>query len=174
MSLRLDLTGFYNQFPNHTSDKDGTAITYTVEDSDYRIYQPTQSGNVFTINLDHIRGDATDDHATLIVEFDDTKGCIKSYSGTWTAGNDGYVIPKQVIELVDTGAEILGAVGAIETAGISEEAAQAVVADFDTFCKLFNFISKQIVKLSDDGGRFYFTAVGCHAVVRLGTSVSVA
>lgn len=175
MHLSIDLNAFYNQFPNASSDKGGDAIKYTVEDSDYRIYKPSGKDDdhwTIVVKLDHIRGGATDDHAEIDVTFN-TDASIKSISGTWKAGNDGYTIPKVVIDTVDTSAEILGAVGAIETVGISEEVANSIVAAFDGFCKLFNTLSPMIVKLSDDGGRFYFMAVVCHTINRLSSSISV-
>jgi hypothetical protein len=119
-----------------------------VEDSNYRVYDPSWNNDALEIKIDHIRGGAT-------------------------AGNDGYTIPKIVMEVVDTSAEILGAVGALETLGISKEAANGAVAAFDGFCKLFNTLSPWLVGRSDDGGRFYTLAVVCHAVNRACSSVSV-
>ncbi|WP_019990392.1 hypothetical protein [Rudanella lutea] len=175
MSLSLNIGQFNSLFPDAESDKDGEAIKYTVEDSDYRIYNPTwQSGQpVLVVKMDHIRGGATDDHVELHITFDTSNASMVSIEGTWEAGNDGYQIPKVVIEVVDASAEILGAVGALETAGISEAAAQSAVAVFDGFCKLFNTLSELIVRMSDNGGRFYFTAVVCHTVNRLNSCVSV-
>jgi hypothetical protein len=175
MHLSLDKQLFFSLFPNAESDKGGDAIKYTVEDSDYRVYYPTgKDGDNLTLilKLDHIRGGATDDHAELDITFN-TDASINSISGTWKAGNDGYTIPKVVITTVDATAEFLGAVGALETVGISEAVANSIVAAFDGFCKLFNTLSPMIVKLSDDGGRFYFIAVVCHAVNRLSTSITM-
>ena len=173
MSLTFDLQTFQSLFPDSVSDKNGTAIKYTVEDSDYRIYNPTWSSNntVLTVNLDHIRSGATDDHATLIVTYDSNAG-IESIEGTWTAGNDGYTITKIVITAVDASAEFLGAVGALETVGISEAVANGIVEAFDTFCELFNTLSPIVVNLTDNGGRFYFMAVVCHTVNRMNASVT--
>jgi len=172
-SLKFDLQGFNNLFPSATSAKNNTAIEYTVEDSDYRIYNPQQSADTktFTIKLDHIRGGATDDHIDLSVTFDDF-GVINSISYTWSAGNDGYQIPKTVIKAVDITVEIAGAVGALETAGISEEVAAGILEAFDFCCAAYNKISKIVVNWSDNGGRFYFVAVACHTINRLCSSVS--
>ena len=172
-SLKFDLNGFNSLFPSATSAKNNTAIEYTVEDSNYRIYNPQQSADskTFTIKLDHIRGGATDDHIDLTVTFDDF-GVINSISYTWTAGNDGYQIPKTVIKAVDITVEIAGAVGALETAGISEEVAAGILEAFDFCCAAYNKISKIVVNWSDNGGRFYFVAVACHTINRLCSSVS--
>lgn len=171
MKLSFDLGLFTSLFPN--SDLSTDKVEYTVEDSNYRVYNPSWKDGALEIKIDHIRGGATDDHANLSLTFDPTDARLTSISGTWQAGNDGYTIPKVVIETVDATAEILGAVGAIESAGISEEVANAVVAAFDGFCKLFNTLSPILVGLSDDGGRFYTMAVVCHTVNRACSSVSV-
>lgn len=171
MKFSFDKSLFKSLFPNATVSSD--KVEYTVEDSKYRVYDPSWSGEVLEIQIDHIRGGATDDHAYLELTFDSTDAHLTSIAGTWKAGNDGYTIPKVVIEAVDATAEILGAVGAIETLGISEEVANGVVAAFDGFCKLFNTLSPILVGLSDDGGRFYTMAVVCHTVNRACSSVSI-
>ncbi|TDB64065.1 hypothetical protein [Arundinibacter roseus] len=176
MSVTFNQQNFTSLFPGAVSAKNGTAIEYTVEDSTYRIYNPSITSNsssatTFDLQLDHVRGGATDDHVQLTVTFNGS-AVVQSVAYTWTPGNDGYQIPKGVIEAVDITAEVLGAVGALETAGISEAAAQEIVETFDTCCKIFNELSTHIVKWTDNGGRFYFLPVVCHTFNRLCVSVS--
>ncbi|MBD2721117.1 hypothetical protein [Hymenobacter armeniacus] len=171
MSLKFNLSTFTSLFPDATVSSDH--VMYEVEDSNYRVYNPSLSGTTLTIKVDHIRGGATDDHAVLTLAFDGGTARLTNLQASWTTGNDGYQIPDVVVKVVDDTAELLGAIGAIETAGISEEAAQVAVAAFDGFCKLFNKLSPLIVGLSDDGGRFYTMAVVCHTVNRACSSMSV-
>lgn len=171
MGLSFDQNKFSTQFPDGKVSSDN--VTYTVEDSDYRVYNPSWKNGELQIQIDHIRGGATDDHVYLSLAFNASDASLSSISGSWKAGNDGYTIPKIVVTAVDVTAAVLGAAGALETAGISEAAAAAAVAAFDGFCKLFNKLSPLIVGLSDDGGRFYTIAVTCHTLSRACASVSV-
>lgn len=173
MSLRFDKNAFTAAFPNATThDK---YIQYTVEDSDYKVHYPKWSSDGLTasMQIEHVRAGATDDDVELTVVYDGSTANIASVDGKWNAGNDGYTIPSIVIRVVDDVVEMVGAAGAVETLGVSEEVAADVIVAFDAFAWLFNKLSPIVVKLSDNGGRFYTTAVVCHAVNRLTANVSV-
>ena len=177
MKFSFDKNAFKAQYPDADETKDDKAIEYKVEDSNYRIYYPTvtdKSTSTVTllVKLDHIRGGATDDHVDLTLVYD-TQAQLVSVSYTWEAGNDGYQIPEALITAVDITFDVAGLVGAFETAGISEEVAEATKKVFDVCCKAFNDISKVVVKWSDNGGRMYFIPVVCHTISRLSNSVSV-
>lgn len=171
MSLKFDLNTFKGLYPNSKSYND--YLEYKVEDSQYRVHYPTlKSDNVWSIKLDHIRGDATDDHVDLDIEFN-TDGSIKQIKYSWEKGNEGYQISDKVIKAVDITIEVAGAIGALETFGISEELALDAKEAFDFCAKAFNDISAVVVKWSDDGGRMYFVAVVCHTINRMCSSISV-
>lgn len=173
MSVKFSKSTFKNLFPGATSAKNDTALEYKVEDSKYRIYYPVVSDdNVLYVKLDHIRTDATDDHVNLYAAFD-SKGNLSKIKYNWEKGNDGYQIPDQVIKAVDITFDVLGLVGAFETAGISEEIAEGAKEAFDVCAEAFNDISSIVVKWSDNGGRLYFVAVVCHTLNRLCSSISV-
>jgi len=177
MTFSCSKSNFRAQYPGAKVTKDGDAIEYEVEDSNYRIYDPsikskTSSTVTMEVKLDHIRGGATDDHVDLTVVYD-TQAHLVSVSYEWEAGNDGYQIPETLITAVDIAFDVAGLVGAFETAGISEEVAEGTKEVFDVCCKAFNDISKVVVKWSDNGGRMYFIPVVCHTIIRLSNSVSV-
>ena len=172
MSLSFNISKFQSLFPN--ADVSSSKVEYEVEDSQYRVYNPTWDSQqkALVIRIDHIRGGATDDHAELSLTFNGDAS-LAAISGTWKAGNDGYKIPQVVIGAVDLTAEIIAAAGAVETGGTSEVVLNVAVAAFDGFCELFNTLSPILVKLSDDGGRLYTMAVVCHTVNRACSSISV-
>jgi len=177
MSYTFNKATFRSLYPDCDETKDGTAIEYKVEDSNYRIYYPTNIIKTsttlqMTVQLDHIRGGATDDHVTLVLNYD-AQAHLSSVSYTWEAGNDGYQIPETLITAVDIVFDVAGLLGAFETAGISEEVAEGTKEVFDVCCKAYNDISKIVVKWSDNGGRMYFIPVVCHSIIRLTQSLSV-
>ena len=69
MKLSLDVGKFFSLFPDGKTGND--KVTYTVEGSDYRVYEPKWNGDDMQIKIDHIRGGATDDHVELTLSFDD-------------------------------------------------------------------------------------------------------
>ncbi len=171
MSVKFNLNTFKNLYPNSKSYND--YLEYKVEDSQYRVYNPTVTAdNVLNVKLDHIRADATDDHVELKVVFSPT-GTINKVDYDWTKGNDGYQVPEKLIKVVDGTLEIIGAAGALETFGLSEELALDAKEAFDFCAKAFNEISTAIVKFNDNGGQLYFVAVVSHTINRLCSSVSV-
>ena len=171
MGLKFSLSTFKSLYPNSKSDSE--YLEYKVEDSKYRVHNPTvKADNVLNVKLDHIRADATDDHVELTVEFS-SSGTLKNVSYNWKKGNDGYQISDTAISIVDDSLELLGAVGALETAGLSEELALDAKEAFDFCAKAFNDISTAVVKWNDNGGQLYFVAVVSHTINRLCSSVSV-
>ncbi len=170
MSVKFNLNTFKSLYPNSKSYSD--YLEYKVEDSNYRINYPTQKpDNVLFIVLDHIRADATDDHVELTVKFSPS-GTINKVTYSWQKGNDGYQVPENLVKVVDGTLEIIGAVGALETFGLSEELALDAKEAFDFCAKAFNDISTAIVKFNDNGGQLYFVAVVSHTINRLCSSVS--
>ncbi|MER0439650.1 hypothetical protein [Emticicia sp. W12TSBA100-4] len=170
MSVKFNLNTFKSLYPNSKSSSE--YLEYKVEDSQYRVYNPTvKADNVLNVKLDHIRADATDDHVELTVTFSPT-GTINKVDYDWTKGDDGYQVPDKLIKVVDGTLEIIGAVGALETFGLSEELALDAKEAFDFCAKAFNEISTAIVKFNDNGGQLYFVAVVSHTINRLCSSVS--
>jgi hypothetical protein len=167
-----------------TDAKDGTAIEYVGEDSEYRVYIPGKKKDKSTLEAqpggglklvlvqDHIiHVTSKDDHANVYLTFD-AHGKITDYSHEISI-EDGKVntIPDWVPKVIDLGVEALGALGALETAGISEVAAQEVVADIKKFCDTFNKIITKWAHLADDGGRLNFPAEVCHNMNKAAVSV---
>jgi hypothetical protein len=178
-SLGFDMDTFISLFPNEYDDTPAfsdTAIGYQTQDCEYRIYQPQisypdENSMAVYLEIDHIIGMSTDDKVTLTLNFT-LDGIVSVTNYTWDAGS-GYQIPNGVVKAVDLGAEVAGALGALESAGISEAAAQEFVETFDTCVKVFNDVSKLLNKASEnDGGRFYFIPVVCHIINRICSSVT--
>lgn len=179
-AIKLDINTLGKLYPDGWNDKSGKAAQFDSEDSEYRTYQPqvtkSSDGSItLIVEQDHIRGGATDDHVTLTVVYlpDGTMG---SASMSWTAGNDGYQIPSWAITLtsdavaagVDILVDVLSEGALIEfDPEIAEVASQVV----ESVGKAYNFLSKNIVKLSDDGGRLNFIAVANHNFNKLVYSV---
>jgi hypothetical protein len=179
-TLKLNLDTLGKLYPDGWNDKSGKAAKFDSEDSEYRTYQPQASkgsdgGITLTLEQDHIRGGATDDHVTLTVVYlpDGTMG---SASMSWTAGNDGYQIPDWAITLtsdavaagVDILIDVLSEGALIE---LDPELAEVSSQVVESIGKAYNFLSKNIVKLSDDGGRLNFIAVANHNFNKLVYSV---
>ena len=174
MKLSFNQGTFTASFPNSQVKKD--AVEYEIMDSEYRVKNPTWEEGSLTdlrIKVDHIRAGATDDHVTLVLTFDPATSRLQSVSADWEAGGTGVQIPAVVVTAVDTAAAIFAATTAPETLGLSEVAMAVAVGAFDISCELFNILSPALLKLSDDGGRFYTLAVVCHTVNRACSSVSV-
>ncbi|MFI8979358.1 peptidase inhibitor family I36 protein [Ectopseudomonas khazarica] len=170
--LGLDESLFKSLYLDNYSDStlNGNAIGYRTQDAQYRIYDPVVDyPDVDTmaaaIQIDHIISASTDDHTNLVLTFNTNRELVQ-VSQDWQAGS-AYQVPSWVIKTVDIGAEVLGALGALESAGISEAAANEFVETFDAACKTFNKICQVIANLSEsDGGRFYMIPVSCHTIVR--------
>jgi len=169
------------------NDKNGTAIQFASQDATYRVYIPgadtgkssatTDSAGNLTLKLeqDHIRHGLTqtDDVSKTELVFDDM-GNITSCQQDGSIDDGGAItIPKWIPKALDITVELLGALGALESAGISEAAAQEVVADITTFCDTFNKVSAFVAKWTDDGGRLNFPAVICHDMNKACCSVTI-
>jgi hypothetical protein len=183
---------FFQQYPNFSSDKDGKAIKFTVQDSEYRIYTPsvhvTNNGNLWTVQvkMDHIRGGDTDDHCTLNLWFQKDGAYTQpptadvSFSGdNWeSAVNFVGQCVDVVLEVTDGVEEVvsagLGVVFAPETVGGSvalavatDVATLAISTAIDVSFQLTGKLASYLEKLTDDGGRAYFSDVIAHAFARL-------
>jgi len=188
MSARFDVNTFTAQYTQWNVDKgaqNGTAIEYKSEDSRYRVYIPGKNdkkssakavsggGLHVVLACDHIIGGviATDDHTTVTMDFD-ASGALKDASQEIEITEGGvHPIPDWVPKALELGVEALGALGALETAGISEVVAQEVVADIQEFCNAFNKVAGWINKFTDDGGRLNFPAEVVHSMNRACVSV---
>lgn len=178
--LKLSLKTLGNLYPDGWNDKDGKAASFDSEDSQYRTYQPeaksSSDGRIqLLVKQDHIRGGATDDHveATVIYAAD---GSLESVTTNWTAGNGGYQIPdwtlnltsKAVAASVDVIVDVLSEGALIE---LDPEIAEVASRTVEAIGNTYNFLSKTVVKWSDDGGRLNFIAVANHNLNKLLYSV---
>ena len=176
--INVDLSYFHSCYPDQYSDNtvNGTAIGYRTQDAQYRIYDPKvdyPDVNTMdaTIQIDHIISASTDDHSNLVLSYNTQRQLIQ-ISQDWSAGS-AFEVPSWVIKTVDISAEVLGAVGALESAGVSEAAANEFIEVFDAACKTFNKVCQVIASLSEsDGGRFYMIPVVCHTIARTSLAVS--
>ena len=187
MSVRFDEATFKSLYPGAHTDvaaKDGTAIEYRGEDSEYRVYIPGKNSKKSTLKTetdgslrvtlvqDHIiHITSKDDHATTYLVFDKTGHLTDCSHDLSIQEGSVNTIPSWIPKSIELGVEALGALGALETAGISEAVAQEVVADIQWFCDTFNKIITKWNKLSDDGGRLNFPAEVCHNMNKAACSV---
>lgn len=179
--IKLNTSVLGSLYPDGWNDKGGDAAKFDSEDSEYRTYKPTAAkshdGRIrVTLEQDHIRGGATDDHVTLQVTYG-ADGSLQSAEMSWEAGNDGYQIPDWAIDLtkyvaevgVDLLIDVLSEGAAIE---LDPEIAEITGKVVGAIGNAYNFFSKTVVKLSDDGGRLNFIAVANHNLNKLVYSVS--
>ena len=183
---------FLQQYPNFSSDKGGSAIKFTAQDSEYRIYSPSvhvsSNGNLWTVEvkMDHIRGAEVDDHCTLNLWFQKDGAYTQpptaaiSFSGDNWENAVSFVgecvdvvldVTDGVEELVSAG---LGVVFAPETVGGSvalavatDVATLAISTAIDVSFQLTGKLASYLEKLTDDGGRAYFSDIIAHAFARL-------
>jgi hypothetical protein len=77
----------YSGFPH----KGGEALEYSTNGSNYRIYRPDVSSNgsgfLISFKVDHIRGEAADDHAIIAARLDDV-GSLQNISTVVLKGDD--------------------------------------------------------------------------------------
>jgi hypothetical protein len=191
----VDFSTFYDLYPYPTSDVSDNKIVYMVEDSTYTVDCPdfteqstTQSLSVYEdddttnlptngwtkygMNLTHENPALTRDDTCEFDAYFDNTGTLVSIQHFDMQLNGAYQISQAVIDTVDFVAWYYGTTGAIETLGISEEAADAFVDVFDFVTAAFNKFSAAIYKVSDNGGQFYFLPVVCHTLNRLCTTVA--
>lgn len=181
---------FLSQFQDYSMDKDNTAIKFTAQDAEYRVYLPTmkhQKDNhdiiQLDVKIDHIRGGATDDHAEIIITYDQNGNIVDGPNITCDMGGDSQVpswvssivkvIPKVTDVIVDTGELLL----APETEGVSVAVGEAIKETVKVAAKItdiaisvYNHFIKEILKITDDGGRLYFPDLITHVLTRLNAS----
>lgn len=191
----VDFSTFYGLYPYPTSSESDNEVVYMVEDSTYTVACPdfteqstTQSLSVnddddttnlptngwtkYGMSLTHENPVLTsDDTCTFDAYFDNT-GALVSIQHFDMELNGADQISQALIDTVDFVAWYYGTTGALETLGISEEAADAFVDVFDFITAAFNKFSAAIYKVSDNGGQFYFLPVVCHTLNRLCTTVA--
>lgn len=190
----IDFSKLFALYPGTTNKNTDDKIVYVIEDSTYQVNEPevkiqttTQSLDNYYINddfsklpsdgwtkyhveLSHENTAGRNDKAEMDLYFDNNGKLVSIQHFQWTSGS-AYVIPQQLITIVDDEAWVLGTAGAIETLGISEEAADTFIEVFDFVCKVFNDMTTFIYKMSDDGGRYYFLPVICHTINRICTTI---
>ena len=186
MKAQFQADTFKSQYPGaDTNAKSGTAIEFKSEDSEYRAYIPgadkkkstleTDGAGALTVKLvqDHIRHGAHDDHSTTTLIFESSGKLARTNHEFAIEVDKGgaFKIPDIVPKSLELAVEIAGALGALETAGISEAVAQEVVADIAAICDAFNKICAAIDNLTDDGGRLNFPAVVCHNMNKVSCSI---
>lgn len=180
---------FKAQFPgpDHHDDK-GTYRQFGSQDSTYKVYVPTQAFGysdvqtfedsndmLVTLTHNHERGGPfqIDDVAVSSVRFDGNAKLIVSKGSMSVQIDNGSPtqIPDWIPKAIDIGVEVLGALGALETFGISEEAAQEIVEDIKWLCNAFDKVTNWMAKWTDDGGRLNFPAVIAHDLNKLCVAV---
>jgi hypothetical protein len=190
----LDFVKLFATYPGTTNSNTDDKIVYVIEDATYQIYEPevkiqttTQSLDNYYINddftklpldgwtkyhvkLEHKNKAGRNDKAEMDLYFDN-KGKLVSIQHFQWSSDGAYQIPQQLITIVDDEAWVLGTAGAIETLGISEEAADTFIEIFDFVCKVFNDVTALVYKMTDDGGRYYFLPVICHTINRICTTI---
>lgn len=176
------------------SNTSGSTITYHVADSTYDIKQPafiiqsataalpndynndnctnfpTDGWTKYHVSLTHENTGGKNDAIDFDMYFNNSGGLISIQNFVWSKG-EAYNISSQFISIVDDEAWVLGTAGAIETLGISEEAADEFVDDFDLICNTFNKISGFVFNKTDNGGQYYFIPVLCHTINRICTVI---
>jgi cytochrome oxidase Cu insertion factor (SCO1/SenC/PrrC family) len=182
------LTNFLALYPGSTtvSKSSGTCLEWYAADNHYRVYYPTivQSGNNvnFTINLDHIIGGGSDDHATLTFVMD-TDGTFNGQIKITYDMNDGaYQVPDWVLNIIDgliqeaadeaivllDGAEIVFTAGAgVEMAIPTDIFIEAGAELLTCAVNHINDVVDKLFGLSDDGGSMYFPSIVSHALARM-------
>lgn len=176
-NLQFDQSKFFSLFPGAVaySDTSGPYYRYVTQDAAYDIRvtditSPTSTTYQVSFRIDYeLTGSNDKVLLDVVVNADNT---FNSISYTYEQGS-AIQIPQSWIKAVDVGVEVLGLVGALETAGVSEEAADSFIEAFDTACKVFNKVMGGLYKLSEaNDGRFYLVAVCSHVVCRALNSIS--
>ena len=185
MTAKFNEATFKSLYPGaNTGAKSSTAIEYVSQDSEYRVYIPGKDDNKSTVKVepgdklrvtlsqDHNIKGSTDDHSQTYLLFDGKGKMIELSHDLNISDGSAFQIPAWVPKMLDAGVEVLGALGALETAGISEAVAQEVVADINTFCETFNKIMTKLNKIGEDGGKLNFPAEICHNMNKASVSVT--
>jgi hypothetical protein len=183
---------FFEQYPQFSSDKGGSAMKFTVQDSEYRIYSPsvhvTDNGNLWTVQvkMDHIRGGDVDDHCTLNLWFQKDGAYTQPPTADISFSGDNWESAINFVgQCVDVVLEATGAVEEVVSAGLgiafapetvggsvalavaTDVATLAISTAIDVSFQLSGKLASYLEKLTDDGGRAYFSDVIAHAFARL-------
>lgn len=167
--------GYYqDQYDDSTSS--GTAFGYQTQDAKYRIYKPQISypddrSMVVQTKIDN-KNATQDDHLYLSITFD-TNGIPTQieYSADYA---DGKYIPKTFVLTVDIIIALVGVELALETGTLSLAEAAATIEKFNKCVKYYNDFIDAIQRFTDvDGGKFYLTSVGIHALTKMFNSVII-
>ncbi|MFP6846418.1 MULTISPECIES: hypothetical protein [Thalassolituus] len=191
----IDFKTLFDLYPGTTNSSSDDKITYVIEDATYSIDEPklavqsttqsidnyyisedfsvlpTDGWTKYNISMDHKNTGGRNDKAEFDLYFDNSGKLVSIQHFSWSS-NGAYNISQQLITIVDDEAWLLGTIGAFETLGISEEAADAFVTIFDFLTKVFNDISSLVYKKTDDGGSYYFLPVICHTINRIYSTVA--
>jgi hypothetical protein len=170
--MSFDLQAFYLLFPDYVpyDDTSGSYVTYLTQDCGYDIRRINESydESTYTVSfrVDYCITGGTNDKALLDICVN-ADGSLNGVNYSYTQSEGAVQIPDTFVKAVDKTAELLGALGALETLGITEEAAEDFIVAFDTFCKVFNDVTKLLYKKSMvDDGRSYMLAVCLHTLCR--------
>jgi hypothetical protein len=177
-NLDFDEDKFFNSFPSaaRLTDSTGPYYHYLTQDAGYDVRlngKTFPDGNSMQLEF-RVDFDVTghNDKVDLVMVVK-TGGVLDSVSYNFTQGSAAQVPPK-LVKAVDYSAEAAGMLGLIETAGISEEAADEFIEDFDTFCDVFDKIFGLLYKIDQSSdGRFYMVAVSTHVLNRALAAVTV-
>ena len=186
MTITFNETKFVKQYGlSAPNGKSGSAIEFTSEDSEYRVYVPnkggsqsyteTVNGDQFLVHLqqDHIRGMSKDDHATSQLIFDTTGTPLAINQSIEIEKGGAHEIPKWVPGAADAVEVVVGLIATPESGGTSLAVAGAVAALTDAACWAANETFQILEKLTDDGGTLNFTAVVCHNMMRAQASLDL-
>lgn len=178
-NVGFNKSAFESQFPSwkKQSDLDGDYLDYETQGAGYHVHNlgliyPDEFTMKISLKVCYQITAGTNDNVLLDILVN-TDASLNSITYTYNAGNS-VEIPGWVEKSVDAAVEVAGAVGALESAGISEAAAQEFVEDFNTICNIFNKVASAVFKLSQkDDGRFYLVPVVSHVIARALKSVTI-
>lgn len=164
----------------------GTCLEWYAADTHYRVYYPTivQDNNTvnFTINLDHIIGGGTDDHATVTFAMDTDGTFNGQIKVTYDMSSGAYHVPDWMLNIIDDaiqdaadeamvlldGAEVVFTAGAgIEMAIPTDIFIEAGAELLTCAVNHINDVIDKLFGLSDNGGTMYFPAIVSHAIARM-------
>ncbi len=192
----VDFPTLFNLYPYPTNDVSDSKVVYMVEDSTYTIdcpqldeqsaaqsipndskindtsNLPTSGWTKYHVYMQHDNNlFVKDDTAEFDLYFDNAGNLVQIGNFIWTF-QSAEQIPQSVIKSVDLIVWYLGTAGALETMGISEEAADTFVDIFNFVCNAFDKIANAVYKFTDNGGEFYFLPVICHTLNRICATVA--
>lgn len=162
-SVSLNLVALFQRY-GYSGSHPPSEIEFNSQDSQYIFHQPTTTtlssgGLIVTFVMDHVRGGAKDDHATVQLVFQ-ADGVLESAQvKQFSIGGDNQ-IPSAVIQISSTVAKLISkstVIGAILSAA----------------GEIFNFVMQGVLAHTDDGGRLNFPAVIAHAVNNIGASLVI-